>query len=32
VNNNINSPNFLTFSNVDRRTFVARIRFLGKKK
>ena len=32
VNNNIDSPNFLTFSNVDRRTFVARIRFLGKKK
>jgi len=32
VNNNISSPNFLTFSNFDRRTFVARIRFLGKKK
>ncbi|HLK32679.1 MAG TPA: hypothetical protein VKT29_06290, partial [Terriglobales bacterium] len=32
VNNNINSPNFLTFSNLDRRTFVARIRFLGRKK
>ncbi|HTM41065.1 MAG TPA: hypothetical protein VL177_09145, partial [Terriglobales bacterium] len=32
VNNNISSPNFLTFSNFDRRTFVARVRFLGKKK
>jgi hypothetical protein len=32
VNSNINSPNFLTFSNFDRRTFVGRIRFLGKKK
>jgi len=32
VNNNINSPNFLAFSNFDRRAFVARIRFLGKKK
>jgi hypothetical protein len=32
VNSNINSPNFLTYSNLDRRTFVARIRFLGRKK
>lgn len=32
VNNNINSPNFLTFSNFDRRAFVARVRFLGRKK
>ena len=32
VNNNISSPNFRTFSNFDRRAFVARIRFLGKKK
>lgn len=32
VNNNINSPNFLTYSNFDRRAFVARVRLLGKKK
>ncbi|MGE5205358.1 MAG: carboxypeptidase regulatory-like domain-containing protein [Chlamydiota bacterium] len=32
VNNNIDSPNFLTFSNFDSRAFVARVRFLGKKK
>ena len=32
VNNNINSPNFLTFSNFDSRAFVARVRLLGKKK
>ncbi|HEU5334499.1 MAG TPA: hypothetical protein VFU27_00970, partial [Terriglobales bacterium] len=32
VNNNINSPTFLTFSNFDSRAFVARIRLLGKKK
>lgn len=31
VNNNIDSPQFLTFSNFDRRAFTARIRFLGKK-
>ena len=31
VNNNIDSPSFLTFSNLDRRTFVGRIRFLGRK-
>lgn len=31
VNNNINSPQFLTFSNFDRRGFTARIRFLGRK-
>jgi hypothetical protein len=31
VNNNINSPQFLTFSNFDRRAFTARIRFLGRK-
>jgi hypothetical protein len=32
VNNNIDSPDFLTFSQFDRRTFVGRIRFLGKSK
>lgn len=32
VNNNVNSPTFFTFSNFDSRAFVARIRFLGKKK
>jgi len=31
VNNNIDSPEFLTFSNFDRRAFTARIRFLGRK-
>jgi hypothetical protein len=31
VNNNINSPQFLSFSNFDRRAFTARIRFLGRK-
>ena len=31
VNNNVDSPQFLTFSNFDRRAFVARIRFLGRK-
>lgn len=31
VNNNINSSQFLTFSNFDRRAFTARIRFLGRK-
>jgi hypothetical protein len=31
VNNNINSPQFLTFSNFDTRAFTARIRFLGRK-
>jgi len=31
VNNNINSPQFLTFSNFGRRAFTARIRFLGRK-
>jgi hypothetical protein len=31
VNNNIDSPQFLTFSNFDRRAFTARIRFLGRK-
>lgn len=31
VNNNLNSPDFLTFSNFDRRAFTARIRFLGRK-
>jgi len=30
VNNNIDSSGFLTFSQYDRRTFIARIRFLGK--
>lgn len=32
VNNNVNSPNFLTYSNFDTRAFVGRIRLLGKKK
>jgi hypothetical protein len=32
VNNNVDSTSFLTYSNFDRRTFVGRIRFLGKKK
>jgi len=31
VNNDINSPQFLTFSSFDRRAFTARIRFLGRK-
>jgi hypothetical protein len=31
VNNDINSPQFLRFSNFDRRAFTARIRFLGRK-
>ena len=31
VNNDIASPQFLTFSNFDRRAFTARIRFLGRK-
>lgn len=31
VNNNIDSPQFLTFSSFDRRAFTARIRFLGRK-
>ncbi|MGH9765187.1 MAG: hypothetical protein ACREDR_13755, partial [Blastocatellia bacterium] len=31
VNSNIDSPNFLTFGAQQRRTFTARIRFLGKK-
>lgn len=31
VNNDINSPQFLTFSNFERRAFTARIRFLGRK-
>ena len=31
VNNNVNSPQFLTLSNFDRRAFTARIRFLGRK-
>lgn len=31
VNSDINSPQFLTFSNFDRRAFTARIRFLGRK-
>ena len=31
VNNNVDSPDFLTFSNFDRRAFTARIRFLGRK-
>ena len=31
VNNNVDSPEFLTFSNFDRRAFTARIRFLGRK-
>jgi hypothetical protein len=32
VNNNVSSPNFLTYSNFDRRAFVGRIRLLGRKK
>ena len=31
VNNDVNSPQFLTLSNFDRRAFTARIRFLGRK-
>ena len=31
VDNNVDSSNFLTFSQFDRRTFIARIRFLGRK-
>lgn len=31
VNNDVASPQFLTFSNFDRRAFTARIRFLGRK-
>jgi hypothetical protein len=31
VDNNIDSANFLTFGNFDKRTFVARIRLIGKK-
>ena len=31
VNNNIDSSEFLTLSNFDRRAFTARIRFLGRK-
>ncbi len=31
VNNNVNSQQFLTLSNFDRRAFIARIRFLGRK-
>jgi len=31
VNNDINSPQFLTFSGYDRRAFTTRIRFLGRK-
>jgi len=30
VNSDINSPQFLTFSGYDRRSFTSRIRFLGK--
>ena len=32
VDSNIDSATYLHFSNLDRRTFVARIRFLGRKK
>jgi hypothetical protein len=32
VNNNIDSPNFLTFEGLDHRTFDLRIRFLGRSK
>jgi hypothetical protein len=32
VNNNIDSPQFLRYSNLDRPTFTARIRLLGRKK
>ncbi|HEY7351310.1 MAG TPA: TonB-dependent receptor [Terriglobales bacterium] len=31
VNNNLGSPQYLQFSNFDRRAFTARIRFLGRK-
>ncbi|HYL99276.1 MAG TPA: hypothetical protein VEZ90_10000, partial [Blastocatellia bacterium] len=31
VNNNIDSPRFLTFGSQEHRVFTARIRFLGKK-
>lgn len=31
INNNIDSPAFLSFSNFQRRAFTARIRFLGRK-
>ena len=31
VNNNINSPQFLSFSGIQGRVFTARIRFLGRK-
>lgn len=31
VNNNVDSPHFLTFGGVQGRTFVGRIRFLGRK-
>jgi hypothetical protein len=31
VNNNIDSPQFLTFGGLQHRTFVGRIRFLGRK-
>jgi len=31
VNNDINSPQFLTFSGWNGRAFTARIRFLGRK-
>jgi hypothetical protein len=31
VNNNIQSPQFGTFSGFDGRAFTARIRFLGRK-
>jgi hypothetical protein len=31
VNNDADSPQFLRFSNFDRRAFTARIRFLGRK-
>jgi len=31
VNNNIDSPSFLTFSSAQHRSFTARLRFLGKK-
>jgi TonB dependent receptor/TonB-dependent Receptor Plug Domain len=32
VNDNIDSPNFLTFAGLDHRTFNVRIRFLGRSK
>ena len=31
VDNNVNSPSFLTFFGTDHRTVAGRIRFLGKK-